>query len=135
VDEISGKWMKTVVSSEADEKNSMSNGVARRSDQGSPQYPLDEQGRRTPGRVPNRGWIGARRRRTGAQRKVYGWSTESGSIPMEVMMGTRRRAGLGGWPNGGSRGWPDGGLYKCYWPTFLDTVLQRPVSPARNAGA
>jgi hypothetical protein len=28
MDEISGKWMKTAVSSEADEKNSMSNGVA-----------------------------------------------------------------------------------------------------------
>jgi hypothetical protein len=43
-------------------------------------------------------------------------------------MGARRRAGLGGWPNGG-------GVYKIGWPTFLGTLLQRPVSPARNAGA
>jgi hypothetical protein len=50
-------------------------------------------------------------------------------------MGARRKAGLGGWPNTGSRGWPDGGVYKSGWPTFLGTLLQRPVSPARNAGA
>jgi hypothetical protein len=39
VDELSGKWMKTAVSSEADEKNSMSewpDGVVQRSDQGGP---------------------------------------------------------------------------------------------------
>jgi hypothetical protein len=31
--------------------------------------------------------------------------------------------------------WPDGGLYKSAWPTFLGTLLERPVSPTRNAGA
>jgi hypothetical protein len=39
VDELSRKWMKTAVSSEADEKNLMSewpDGVAQRSDQGGP---------------------------------------------------------------------------------------------------
>jgi hypothetical protein len=40
----------------------------------------------------------------------------------------RRRVGLGGWSNGGSRGWPNGGVYKSSWPTFMGTLLQRPVS-------
>jgi hypothetical protein len=62
------------VSSEADEKNSMldggPDGEARRSDEGGPQYPMGEQGRRTAGRVPNGGWTSARRRRTCARRRV-----------------------------------------------------------------
>jgi hypothetical protein len=56
-----------------------------------------------------------------------------GQVPNGGHMGAQRRAGLGGWPNGRSRGWPDGGVYKSGWPTFLGTLLQRPVSPARNA--
>jgi hypothetical protein len=116
VDEISGKWMKTAVSSEADEKNSMSEGVARRRS-------LTER----PGwsAIPI-GQAGQTDTRTGAQRRVDGrpseadrcpmrahrCPTESGSGPTEGTMGARRRAGLGGWPNGGSRGWPDRGLYK-----------------------
>jgi hypothetical protein len=139
VDEISRKWMKMAVSSEADEKNSISGGMAQRRSSmerpGWPRYLLGEQGKRIPGRVPNRGWTGACRRRTDTQRRVHGCPTESESVPTEGAMGARRRAGLGGWPNGGSRGWPDKGLYKCCWPSFLGTVLQRPVSPTRNAGA
>jgi hypothetical protein len=58
-----------------------------------------------------------------------------GRVPNGGCMGARWRAGLGGWPNSGSRGWPDGGVYKSGRPTFLDTLLQHVVSPARNAGA
>jgi hypothetical protein len=138
VDEISGKWMKTAISSEADEKNSMSDGVARRkarrSDQGGPHYLLGEQGRRTPRRVSNGGWTSARRRRISARQRAHECPTEGGSIPTEGAMNAQWRAGLKGWPNSGSRGWPDGGLYKSCWPTFLGTLLQRLVSPARNAG-
>jgi hypothetical protein len=80
MDELSGKWMKTAVSIEADEKKSMSDGrpdgEARRSDEGGPRYPTSEQGRRTPGRVPNGGWVGTRRR-------AHGCLTESGSGPTE----------------------------------------------------
>jgi hypothetical protein len=68
-----------------------------------------------------------------ARQRAHGCPMKSGSGPTEGGMGARRTAGLGGWPNGGSRGWPDEGLYKCCWPTFLGTLLQRPVSPARNA--
>jgi hypothetical protein len=53
VDELFGKWMKTVVSSEMDEKNSMldngPDGEARRSGQDGSRYPMGEQGRWTPG--------------------------------------------------------------------------------------
>jgi hypothetical protein len=45
MDELSGKWMKTAVSSEVDEINSMSewpDGMAQRSDQGGPWYPVKE---------------------------------------------------------------------------------------------
>jgi hypothetical protein len=56
----------------------------------------------------------------GTQRRAHGRLTEGGSR---------------GVADGGSRGWPDGGLYKSAWPTFLGTLLRRPVSPARNAGA
>jgi hypothetical protein len=81
--------------------------------------PLGADGCPTEGtRAPDRGGMAARRRAHGR--------------PIEC---ARRRVGLGGWPNGGSRGWPDGGLYKSAWPTFLGTLLQRPVSPARNVGA
>jgi hypothetical protein len=129
------------------------NGEARRRDEGGPRYPMGEQGRRTPRRVPNGGWTGARRRGTGARQRAHGCPTESGSGPTEGSMCARRRVGsrgvarrrarcvpdegrdLGGWPNGRSRGWPNGGLYKCYWPSFLGTLLLCPVAPARNAGA
>jgi hypothetical protein len=50
-----------------------------------------------------------------------------GRVPDGGRMGARRRVGLGGWP--------DGGVYKSGWPTFLGTLLQRPVLPTRNAGA
>jgi hypothetical protein len=42
MDELSRKWMKMAISSEVDEKNLMSDGVARWSDQGGPRYPLGE---------------------------------------------------------------------------------------------
>jgi hypothetical protein len=125
VDEISGKWMKTAISSEADEKNSMSDGVARRrSLMERPGWPAIPTGR-----------AGQTDTQTGAQRRAHGCPTESGSGPTEGAMGARRRAGLRGWPNGGSRGWLDGGLYKCCWPSFLGTLLQCLVSPTRNVGA
>jgi hypothetical protein len=64
---------------------------------------------------------------TNAQWRVDGRSTEGVRVP------DRERDGCP--TEGGSRGWPDGGVYKSGWPTFLGTPLQRPVSPARNAGA
>jgi hypothetical protein len=88
-------------------------GEARRRDEGGPRYPMDEQGRRTPGRVPNEGWTGTRRRGTGARRRAR-------CVP-------DKGRGLEGWPNGR--------LYKCCWPSFLSTLLLHPVAPARNAGA
>jgi hypothetical protein len=80
------------------------------------------------------GRVGQTDTRTGTQGKVDG-PVGSGQVPnrerdgclTESAMGARRRAGLGGWP--------DGGGYKSGWPTFLGTFLQRPVSPARNVGA
>jgi hypothetical protein len=86
----------------------------------------------------------------GAQRRVDGRPTEGDRCPTEgarVPDGDREwpdgGQGLGGWPNGGSQGWPNGGsqgwpnggLYKGCWPSFLGTLLLRPVAPARNAGA
>jgi hypothetical protein len=73
------------------------------------------------GQVPNGGRTGARRRSGVARRRAR-------CVPD----GGR---GLGEWPNGGSRGWPNGGLYKDWWPSFLGTLLLRPVAPARNVGA
>jgi hypothetical protein len=99
VDEISRKWMKTAVSFEADENISMSDRVARRSDQGGPRYPLGEQGRRIPGRVPNGGWTGP----TEADRCPM----ESGSGPTEGGMDARQRA----------RWVPDGGRVSGGGPT------------------
>jgi hypothetical protein len=73
------------------------------------------------GQVPNGGRTGARQR-VGVARRRDRWMPDRGQ-------------GLGGWPNGRSRGWPNGGLYKGCWPSFLGTLLLRPVAPARNAGA
>jgi hypothetical protein len=85
MDEIFGKWMKTAVSSKADENISISDGMARRSDSGGLRYPLGEQGRRIPGCVSNGGWTGP---------------TEGARVPDE-----KRE-----WPNGGRDGCPtDGG--------------------------
>jgi hypothetical protein len=63
-----------------------------------------------------------------------GCPTESGRAPDEGHMGARWRVDLGEWSNGGFRGWLDRGVYKSGWPTFLGTLLQRPISPARNVG-
>jgi hypothetical protein len=120
--------MKIAISSEADETNSMSewpDGVARRSGPTErPGWPAIPGGR-----------VGQTDTRAGAQRRVDGRPSGADRCPMEGAMGARRRAGLGRWPNGGSRGWPNGGVYKSGWPTFLGTLLQRLVSPVRNAGA
>jgi hypothetical protein len=107
-------------------------GKAGRSNEGGLRYTMGEQhpdgcpmeGGRAPdrgGQVPDGGRTGARRR-AGVARWRVRWVPDGGR-------------GLGGWPNGGSRGWPNGGLYKCCWPSFLGTLLLRPVAPARNAGA
>jgi hypothetical protein len=95
------------VSSEADEKNSIlewPNGVAQRSDQGGPRYPLGEQGRRTPGRVPNEGWTGTRRGWTGARRRARrvpdrgreGCPTEARSrgVAQQQVSGVARRGSI-----------------------------------------
>jgi hypothetical protein len=84
--------------------------------------------------IPN-GRAGQTDTRMGAQRRMDVRPTEGARVPdgdRELPDGGR---GLGGWPNGGSRGWPNGGLYKGWWPSFLGTLLLRPVAPARNAGA
>jgi hypothetical protein len=73
----------------------------------------------------------------GGQAPVEGGQVPDGGregCPTEGAKGARQRLGLGEWPNSRSRGWPDGGVYKYCWPSFLSTLLQRPVSPARNAG-
>ena len=92
--EISGKWMKTVVNSEADEKNRCQtewpDGVARRNDQGGLRYLPGKQDKRTPSWVPNGGWMAARWRQIGARRRVHGCSMESGSGPMEGGVRTRK---------------------------------------------
>jgi hypothetical protein len=95
-------------------------GEARRRDEGGPRYPMGEQDRRTPGRVPNGGWTGARWRGTGARQRV-------GVARRRARCVSNGGRGLGGWPNGG--------LYKYCWPSFLGTLLLRPVAPARNVGA
>jgi hypothetical protein len=85
------------VNSEADEKDLMlewPNGVAQRSDQGGLRYPLGEQGRRTPGQVPNGGWTGACRGRTGARRRAR-WVLDRGQVS-----GGGPTASLGGGPTG-----------------------------------
>jgi hypothetical protein len=107
VDEIFGKWINTAVNSEADENNSMSDGVARRSDQGGPRYPLGEQGRRTPGRVPNEGWMGP----TEADR----CSTEGARVPD----GERE------WPNRGRDGCPTKGWSRGVAQRRVSRVAQR----------
>jgi hypothetical protein len=76
-------------------------GEARRSDEGGPRYPMGEQGKRTPGRVPNRGWTGPRWKGTGARRRAHGCPTESGCGPTEGgVSGDGPTAGLGGGPTG-----------------------------------
>jgi hypothetical protein len=55
---------------------------------------------------------------TGARRRAHGCSTEGARVP------DRKRDG-----------WPDEGVYKSGWPTFLGILLQRPISPTRNADA
>jgi hypothetical protein len=100
-------------------------GVAR---QRSPRYPIGEQGRRTLGWVPNGGWTGARRR-------AHRCLTETGNGPTEGWMCARRRAGSRGVAQRRVSGWPNGGLYKGWWPSFLGTLLLRPIAPARNVGA
>jgi hypothetical protein len=70
------------------------NGEARRSDEGGPRYPMGEQGRRTPGWVPNGGWMGA-------QRRVDGRPMEGDRCPTEGgVSGDGPTAGLGGGPTG-----------------------------------
>jgi hypothetical protein len=85
--------MKTAISSEADEKNSMSNGgpdrVARR------RSPTERRGWPT---IPN-GRAGQTDIRTGAQRKVDRYPTEGTWVP------DRDRE----WPNGGCDGCPTEG--------------------------
>jgi hypothetical protein len=106
--------MKTTVSSEADEINSMPDGVARRNGPTErPRYLVGQTGT----------WAGVQRRVDGRPSGADGCPTEGAWVPNRGRMGARRRVGLGGWPNGGSRGWPDGGVYKSGWPTFLGTLL------------
>jgi hypothetical protein len=71
-------------------------GEAQQSDEGAPRYPMGEQGRWTPGRVPNGGWTGARQRGTGARQRAHGCLSKSGSGPTKGAMGARRRAGSRG---------------------------------------
>jgi hypothetical protein len=76
--------------------------------------------------IPN-GRAGQTDTRIGAQRRMDVRPTEGARVPdrdRELPDGGR---GLGGWPNGG--------VYKGWWPSFLGTLLLRPVAPARNAGA
>jgi hypothetical protein len=72
------------------------NGEARGSNEGAPRYPMGEQGKRTPRRVPNGRWTGARWRGTGARWRPHGCLTESESGPTEGAMDARRRAGSRG---------------------------------------
>jgi hypothetical protein len=90
VDELSGKWMKMAVSSEADEKNSMSdggpNGVARR------RSPTEWW--RWPS-IPN-GWVGQTDSWTGVQRRFDGRPMEANRCPMESGSGPTEGA-MGAW--------------------------------------
>jgi hypothetical protein len=74
---------------------------AGRSNEGGPQYPMDEQGRRTPGRVPNGGWTGARRRGTGARQRRIGVRRRAHRCPTESRSGPTEGGVSGGGPTAG----------------------------------
>jgi hypothetical protein len=66
-----------------------------------------------------------------------GCPTEGGRAPDGGRTGARWRVGVARrrarWTPDGEWKWPDGGCDGC--PTFLGTLILRPVAPARNAGA
>jgi hypothetical protein len=101
-------------------------GVARRR---SPRYPMGEQGRRTPGWVPNGGWTCARRR-------AHGCPTETGNCPTEGgVSGGGPTAGLGGGPTGNyirAGGPPFWALSSCA-QTHLQEMRERRVLMSESA--